>query len=203
MFLSLTIICVVAGFLAAALNKVTEKPIKISRKAKLENAVKEVVPAFDNSPSDEAYYGVVGEDSLKIYPAKKGGNLVGVAVESRSMKGFGGKISLIVGFDPQGKIINYVVLNHAETPGLGSKMDSWFKTDKNKQSIIGKELSKGNLKVSKDGGDVDAITASTITSRAFLDAVNRAYTAYSGKNTDGVSGASATDATTGATQQTK
>lgn len=203
MFLSLTIICVVAGSVLAALNNATAEPIAASKKAKLENAIKEVVPEFDNSPSEEAYYGVTGNDSLKIYPAKKGGNLVGVAVESNSMKGFSGNISIIVGFDPDGKIINYAILNHAETPGLGSKMDVWFKTDKNKQSILGKELSKGNLKVTKDGGEVDAITASTITSRAFLDAVNRAYAAYSGK-TDATSGAtpSSTDATSGATSST-
>ncbi len=200
MFLSLTIICIVAGALLAALNDVTKDPIEASKKAKLEKAIKEVVPAFDNSPSDEAYFGVAGEDSLKIYPAKKDGSLVGVAVESYSMKGFSGKISIIVGFDPKGKIINYAILNHAETPGLGSKMDVWFKTEKNKQSILGKELSKGGLSVSKDGGDVDAITASTITSRAFLDAVNRAYAAYSG-NTDATTSAttSSSDATSGAT----
>jgi electron transport complex protein RnfG len=196
MFLSLTVICVVAGSVLAALNNATLEPIAASKKAKLENAIKEVVPEFDNSPSEEVYYGVAGSDSLKIYPAKKGDKLVGVAVESNSMKGFSGNISIIVGFDPDGKIINYAILNHAETPGLGSKMDVWFKTDKNKQSIIGKELSKGNLSVSKDGGEVDAITASTITSRAFLDAVNRAYAAYSGK-TDANSGA--TDAASGAT----
>jgi electron transport complex protein RnfG len=69
-------------------------------------------------------------------------------------------------------------------------MQDWFRTDKNKQSVLGRDLSKGELKVSKDGGDVDAITAATISSRAFLDAVNRAYAAYSG-----------IDATSGATEQ--
>ena len=63
----------------------------------------------------------------------------------------------------------------------------WFSTDKNKQSVLGRSLSAGPLKVTKDGGNVDAITAATITSRAFLDAVNRAYSAFAG--TDGVTGA--------------
>lgn len=46
------------------------------------------------------------------------------------------------------------------------------------------------LVVSKDGGDVDAITASTITTRAFLKAVNQAYAAYSAQDVDAASGAS-------------
>ncbi len=208
MFLSLTIICVCIGGILAGVNELTREPIEQSKKAKLENAIKEVVPKFDNSPSEEAYYGKIGEgDSLKIYPAKKGGQLVGIAVESNSMKGFGGEIKIIVGLDTEGKVINYAVLQHAETPGLGDKMGTWFKTDKNKQSILGKNLSSGELKVSKDGGDVDAITAATISSRAFLDAVNRAHAAYSGSGrADAASGATNStdsDASSGVTTQTK
>lgn len=189
MFLSLTIICVCTGGILAGVNELTREPIEKSKKSKLENAIKEIVPKFDNSPLEEAYYGKIGEgDSLKIYPAKKAGQLVGVAVESNSMKGFGGEIRIIVGFNPDGKVLNYAVLQHEETPGLGSKMGFWFKTDKNRQNILGKNLSSGELKVSKDGGDIDAITAATISSRAFLDAVNRAYIAFSGKS-DAASGA--------------
>ena len=90
-------------------------------------------------------------------------------------------------YDTEGKLLNYSVLQHAETPGLGAKMQEWFRTDKNRQSVLGRNLSDGELKVTKDGGDVDAITASTITSRAFLNAVNRAYSAFSGA--DGLTGA--------------
>lgn len=144
-------------------------------------------------------------DSLKIYPAKKNGKLVGIAVESFSKKGFSGEIKVIVGIDTQGKLVNYSVLQHAETPGLGSKMEEWFRTNKNKQDIIGTDLSSKTLKISKDGGDVDAITAATISSRAFLDAINRAYSAYAGKeNADAESGASNssdTDATSEASTQ--
>jgi len=82
------------------------------------------------------------------------------------------------------------VLQHAETPGLGSKMATWFKNPaKPSQSIIGRDLSQGMLAVTKDGGTVDAITAATITSRAFLEAVNKAYSAYSGIRKDALSGA--------------
>jgi len=102
--------------------------------------------------------------------------------------GFGGDLKVLVGFDPDGKILGYTLLEHAETPGLGAKADKWFQKGE-KGDIIGKDP-KEPLTVSKDGGQVDAITASTITSRAFLLAVNNAYNAY--KTTP------ATDAQTGA-----
>ena len=163
-------------------------PLMDPAKIELEAAIKAVTPEFDNKPSEDAYMAVTGDgDSLKIYPATKGGKFVGAAVESNTKKGFSGEIKVIVGFDKEGKLLNYSVLQHAETPGLGAKMQEWFSTDKNKQSVLGRSLSAGPLKVTKDGGDVDAITAATITSRAFLDAVNRAYSAFAG--TDGVTGA--------------
>ena len=77
----------------------------------------------------------------------------------------------------EGKIIDYSLLSHVETPGLGSKAADWFKKG-NKGDITGMNPGEAALTVSKDGGKVDAITASTITSRAFLNAVNAAYAAY-------------------------
>ena len=188
MLLSLTGICVVAGAILAGVNQMTTEPIAASKAASLESAIKAVTPEFDNKPAEESYMAATYDgDSLRIYPAKKGDELVGVAVESSTKKGFGGEIKVVVGFDPDGKLINYSVQKHSETPGLGSKMQDWFRTDKNKQSVIGRTLTEDGLKVSKDGGDVDAITAATISSRAFLDAINRAYSAY--KSVDEASGA--------------
>jgi electron transport complex protein RnfG len=190
MFLSLGLICLAAGAILAAVNNSTREPIAASKKANLENALKAVLPDFDNSPSEEAHWITLTDgDSLKIYPAMKNGQWVGSAVESNSMKGFSGKIKILVGLDTTGKVINYQVLEHTETPGLGSKMNEWFRADKNRQSVLGKDLSRGALKVGKDGGEVDAITGATISSRAFLDALNRAYAAYSGNTTDAVSSA--------------
>ena len=90
-----------------------------------------------------------------------------------------------------GNILGYTLLEQTETPGLGAKADKWFQKGE-KGDIIGKSPAEP-LTVSKDGGQVDAITASTITSRAFLLAVNNAYKAY--KATP------AADGETGATQQ--
>lgn len=195
MLLSLTIICLVAGGILAGVNMYTAGPIAETKAAALQNAIREVVPAFDNNPTADAYMAATAEgDSVKIYPATKGGEFVGAAVESNTKKGFSGEIRVIVGFDATGKLYNYSVLQHAETPGLGAKMQEWFRMDKNKQNVLGRTLADGELKVSKDGGDVDAITAATITSRAFLNAINRAYSAYAG--TDGMTGATASDENT-------
>ena len=83
-----------------------------------------------------------------------------------------------MGFEADGTIRDYQILKHQETPGLGAKMGEWFKTEKNNQSIIGKSPENNNMQVKKEGGDIDAITAATITSRAFLAAVRTAYAAY-------------------------
>jgi electron transport complex protein RnfG len=110
-------------------------------------------------------------DSLDIYPAKNGDEIVGYAVNTYTKKGFSGNISLMAGFNPDGTIINIAVLEQKETPGLGTKMtEPGFKDQFN-----GKNPADFALKVKKDGGSVDAITAATISSRAFCDAVQRAY----------------------------
>ena len=197
---SLTCFCLIAGTALAVANKLTEDKIAAAKAAALQEAIKKVAPEFDNDPSAEQYRAATADgDSLTIYPAKEGGKLVGAAVETNTKKGFGGEIRIMVGFDADQKIVNYSVLEHNETPGLGSKMEEWFRTDKGKQSVLGRDMKGGALKVSKDGGEVDAITAATISSRAFLDAINRAYAAYAqgaGKGDAKADGAS------GATQQT-
>lgn len=191
MFLSLSIICLTVAVLLAQVNKMTAKPIADAKAMKLQNAIREVVPLFDNDPVAEAYLMPDGSgDSLLVYPAKKGDELVGFAINSFSNNGFNGTVRIMVGFDMEDKIVNYAVLQHAETPGLGAKMTEWFKdVSRPEQSVVGRDLSQGPLAVSKDGGDVDAITASTITSRAFMEAVNSAYSAYSDSRENAYTGA--------------
>jgi len=176
MLLTLFVITAIAGTSLGFVYKLTEKPIAEAKAKKLQAAIKEVVPGFDNQPGNDVL-SVTSKEGLpiKLYPAKKGGKLVGVAVETMTNKGFAGNIKIMVGFKPDGTIINYQVLEHQETPGLGTKMATWFKTDKGNQSVLGKNPGKNNLTVSKDGGEVDAITAATISSRAFLDAVRIGY----------------------------
>ena len=190
MFLSLSIICLAVALLLAQVNKMTAKPIAEAKALKLQTAIGQVVPEFDNDPVAESYMiASEGGDSLLVYPATKGGEVVGFAISSYE-NGFAGEIQIMVGFDMDDKIVNYEILQHAETPGLGSKMGDWFKdTESNSQSIIGRNMTLGALAVKNDGGDIDAITASTITSRAFLNAINRAFSAYNGSKMDSYSSA--------------
>ena len=111
----------------------------------------------------------------------------GTAIKITDPKGFGGALTVMVGLTQDGTILGYKVLESSETPGLGAKAQDWFQKGQ-KGDVIGKQA--GNLTVSKDGGKVDAITASTITSRAFLRCINEAYKTLSESSADGQSGAS-------------
>lgn len=187
MALALTGFSVVAGALLGWVNDVTAEPIAQANAKTLSDAIAVVVPGFDNNPAESPEVVEVNGVSYKIYKATKDGKFVGAAVESSS-NGFGGALTVLVGFDPDGNIIDYSLLSHAETPGLGSKAADWFKKGA-KGDITGKNPGEAPLTVSKDGGQIDAITASTITSRAFLLAVNNAYAAYKDQNADAVTGA--------------
>lgn len=180
MVLSLGIITIIAAALLAGVYTTTKEPISAAQLNKQVEAIKAVTPAFDNDPVSEAIeITPEGESTpLKVFPAKMGGQLVGAAVESYSSQGFSGDIKLIYGFDADGNITGYAVMQHAETPGLGAKMDEWFRSPEGHRRVIGLNPATSNLTVSKDGGDVDAITAATITSRAFLDALTRAASAF-------------------------
>ena len=198
-FLSLVIICAISGVVFAGINRLTKDSIEQTEKAKLENVIREIIPGFDNNPIAEMYkIALTQNDTAIIYPAKKGENIIGVAVETQTMKGYNGEIRILTGLDNNGKVLNYKVLHHTETDGFGDKMDTWFKTEKDNQNIIGKNLSQQTLKLSKDGGEIDAITTATISSRAFLDAVNKSYAAYSG-NIDSTSASEVINASSGAT----
>ena len=226
MLLVLTGVTAISVALLAYVNELTKGPIAEANAKTLNEALKKVLPEFTNNPvaeSDTIFSEKDGKKNVDfiVYPAKNGEELVGTAVEAKSM-GFGGELKVLVGFNAEGKIYNYSLLAHTETPGLGSKADKWFGAydpakgekavshEESTKSILGMNPGEAPLTVSKDGGAVDAITASTITSRAFLNAVNAAYQAYKaeGGEVNGVTGASqkakgadadAADAATGAT----
>lgn len=180
MVLSLGIITIIAAVLLAGAYTITEEPIKQAARDKQTDAIRNVTPEFNNNPVTEATeITPEGETvAIKVFPARKDGVLVGGAVESYSSSGFSGDIKIVYGFDAEGKITGFEVMSHAETPGLGAKMGEWFKSPEGNRNVIGLNPATSNLTVSKDGGDIDAITAATITSRAFLDALNRASVAF-------------------------
>lgn len=189
----LALITLLSGGGLGYMYNLTKGPIAQAEEKQKEEAIRQVAPEFDNSPIKERQKMTVGGKEVFLYPATKNRKWQGAAVEVTTDKGYNGEIRLMVGFDAGGSIRNYRVLKHKETPGLGSKMEIWFRTEKNRQNILGKKPAESKLTVSKDGGDIDAITAATISSRAFLDAVQRAYAAFTGD----------VDGTTAASQQTE
>ena len=170
MLLSLTAIALVAAAALAALNGVTKDPIAQAQQAKVEKAISAVLPAFDKL-EDQDVDGHVCHVGLDAE-----GNMVGAAIEAGNDNGFGGHLQVMVGFDKEGNVYGYSILESHETPGLGAKAGEWF-VKGGKGDIISVDHARP-LTVKKDGGDVDAISGSTITSRAFLTAVNDAYQVF-------------------------
>lgn len=176
MVIVLTCVALITGGLLAWVNHVTEAPKLAEQQRSLaadiskvmggktvkETDVKNITKEFDG----KTYEFVVH------YVALTNGIPLGKAVESTTM-GFGGDLTVLVGLDLQGKVLGYAIRQTSETPGLGIKAEEWFQKD-GKGSIIGKDPLSKSFAVSKDNGDIDGITASTITSRAFLKAVRQA-----------------------------
>lgn len=180
MVMSLAIISFGASAILGGVYVLTKKPIEDAAELKKTNAIKEVLPQNNNMKIGEAVEITLDSYSEKfiVYPAFENDKLIAVAVETFDNNGYGGQIKSMVGFDAEGNIVNYAILAMSETPGLGEKVTSWFKTKRNNQDIRGKKPSEESFKVSKDGGEIDAITASTITSRAFLASVKTAYNVF-------------------------
>jgi len=168
----LSLVAVVSALALAFTYSATKEARELAKQKKTLVALGKVLPPFDNQPNDEKY-SVEGFDQLEFYPAKKGDQAVGTAVKTYSDAGFGDRIWIMVGFDKDNKIINTWVVEQKETPGLGTKMQE----SKFRDQFKGKSLNSFKLIVKKDGGDVDAITAATITSRAFCEAIDKAYQA--------------------------
>lgn len=180
MVMSLAIISFGASAILGGVYALTKAPIEKAAEAKKTNAIKEVLPTNANMKIEDPIEISIPSYSEKfiVYPAFENDKLVAVAVETFDNNGYGGQIKSMVGFDEKGNIVNYAILSMSETPGLGEKVTSWFKTERNKQDIRGKKPSEESFKVSKDGGEIDAITASTITSRAFIASVKTAYNVF-------------------------
>lgn len=176
MLLTLLLICFGGSAVMGGAYLLTFEPIAAAQQAKVNNAIAQVLPSFDNRPAEESYKWEVSGKKVTIYPATAEGQYVGSAVEAVSSKGFGGPVKVMVGFLPDGTIFRTAIISHSETPGLGDKLDprkSSFSTQ-----FEGKNPATFSLSVRKDGGDVDAITAATISSRAFCDVLDIAYTAF-------------------------
>lgn len=179
----------VCALLLAIFNKVTSGPVAEQAAKALQDGIKNVMKS--DSVVVESDTIVEKEFNGKMLSFVVHNTNKGVAVESTDPNAFGGNLKVLVGFAEDGEILGYTILESAETPGLGAKAVEWF-LDEAPGDIVGLNAWKNNLKVTQDGGEVNAITASTITSRAFLRAITQAWSAYRGDKDD---------ANTGATEQ--
>lgn len=189
-------ITLVASAGVGMVNMITLEPIAAAKEAATVAALNEVLPAFDRTDSQEL---TIDQMPITVYTATKDGAISGYAVQSMTKQGFGGVVRLMVGFTPEGDVVNVNVLEQTETPGLGTKMadeGNVLLESVKGQKLEHKKLVDGKLAVTKDGGDVDALTAATISSRAYVDAINRAWMAYKSV----AAGSDATDVASGATQ---
>jgi Na+-translocating ferredoxin:NAD+ oxidoreductase subunit G len=173
MVLTLFSVTAAAALALGGVYNVTKEPIATAKRLKIEKAIGEVLPEFDRLEEFKVLPDG-GRDSLTFYRAFKDAELVGTAIRSYTDMGFSGRIWIMAGFTNENLIYGTSVLEHKETPGLGDKIDR-KKSDWSELQFNGKDPENFRLKVKKDGGDVDAITAATITARAFCDAIQRAY----------------------------
>lgn len=188
-------ITLVASAGVGFVNMITVEPIAAAKEAATLAALNEVLPAFDVTTTEEL---TIDDMPITVYTATAGGSVSGYAVQSMTKQGFGGVVRLMVGFTPEGEVVNVNVLEQTETPGLGTKMadeGNVLLASVKGRKLESKKLVDGKLAVTKDGGDVDALTAATISSRAYVDAINRAWMAYKSVAT----GEAPTDTASGAT----
>lgn len=178
MLISLGTITILAGALLGWMYTLTKEPIARQMQEQQEKAISDVTPAFDNNPEAEKWTTEIKGSTFTVYPARKNGILVGAAVKGSTMEGFAGEITLMCGFTADGTVKDYRVLQQAETPGLGTKMETWFRDPTAARSVLEKNPATTDFHVSKDGGAIDGITAATISSRAFLKVMRRAFDAY-------------------------
>jgi electron transport complex protein RnfG len=173
MVLVLFTITLLSSAAVGGVYTITKEPIAQAKVAAVNNALKQVLPEYEATTSQTIE---VNDMAVEAYTATVADKAVGYAIKSNSKNGFGGAISLMVGFDTEGNIININVLEQKETPGLGTKMAD--EGNALQASLVGKNAGKVNLTVKKDGGDIDALTAATISSRAYAEAVAIAYEAF-------------------------
>ncbi|MCR4965021.1 MAG: RnfABCDGE type electron transport complex subunit G [Bacteroidales bacterium] len=174
--LVLTLIALVAGLALTGVYALTKEPIEQAQLQKKQRALTLVIPDFKGEMIDTVMKDDAGTELPVHIALNENGGIYGVAVETYTKKAFSGRFDLMVGFNSNGTITNTEVIKSSETPGLGDKINK----DKSNfaEQFNHKNPSEFKLSVTKDGGDVDAITAATISSRAYCDAVNRAVAIY-------------------------
>jgi electron transport complex protein RnfG len=171
---TLTIICLIAGALLAGADAMTRERIAEADRARDQKALNTVLPPHDNAPDKDAVTVTSNGRDWTFAVARQNGAFAGAAVETSSPNGYSGEIRLMLGIGADGKTIGIAILAQKETPGLGANIQ----TPGFRSRLAGLDILKTKWNVKKDGGDIDHITAATISSRAVVDAVREALDAY-------------------------
>jgi electron transport complex protein RnfG len=164
----LTLTCLFAGSLLALVNELTRDRIAQVQRERKAKAINRVLPVCDNVPGEAKM--VVSHDGADwtFFIGRKNESFAGAAFETVSREGYGGNIKLMVGVASDGTVSGLQVLDQKETPGLGANIER----DEFRSQFVGLSIEDTQWKVRKDGGDIDAITAATISSRAVTAAVD-------------------------------
>ena len=180
LILVLTLIAAGAGVVLALVEAVTREPIAEQRRLETLRALRAVLPPADNSPDEDTVQLVIGQDKRgrdvvrTFFRGRSDGALSGIAFKVVAPDGYSGNIDVMVGIDPQGTVAGIEILNHAETPGLGDKIE----LPSFKAIFAGKNLENADWRVKKDGGEFDQITGATISPRAVVGAVRKGLEFY-------------------------
>jgi electron transport complex protein RnfG len=164
----LTLITAVSAGVLAFVSDKTEEPISNAlREAKMK-AVRQVLPPYDNDLMEDRVF-ISGDegDSVEVFVGMEGSEITGVAFPVVAHRGYSGDINFLVGVNSDGVIQGIQILNHAETPGLGAKIQGEeFRAQYRGCSIDSPKV----WKVKQDGGVFEPITGATISSRAVTEA---------------------------------
>lgn len=178
MIIVLVLVAGLSALILGAIYNITKEPIQKAKDNREFNAIKDVVYGkFANNPYEERHIipTADGKGKVELFPARnEDGNITSIAIKTYSNNGFGGKIELMVGYFVDGTINKYKVIDYKETPGLGTKVSE----PKFSNQFNGINPGKHVFKVKQDGGDIDAVTAATISSRAVIDAIQRGFDAF-------------------------
>lgn len=183
MVLVLFTITAVSALLVALVNTMTKETIANTEQKNKDLAKLEVLPTFEGEAELEEQTKQIGDFTVGVTKVSANGEVVGYAVEAPSItkSGYADRIYLMVGFvesDGQTSINGIKVLSQKETPGLGANMTK--EGNKLELSAVGKNPAEMTFKVKKDdaSGSFDSLTGSTISSRAYANALETAYAGY-------------------------
>lgn len=161
---TLLAIAIVVAALLAVVSGITQPIIAQRNEEKTQNAIKLVLP----SGYEEEVTGYTDATGLVSRVYRGAG---GYAVEVNPV-GFDSAITMMVGVDPEGKVLGISIISHTESAGLGAVAAAGTSAGTAfRDQFVGQS---GQVLVNKDGGQIDAITNATITSRAICDGVNAA-----------------------------